>query len=54
MNATTTLTQLITCDGCGTQVPTTSTYYVDGAGQLCTTNCTTPMPEELIGLDPPF
>jgi len=30
------------------------TYYVDGAGQLCTTTCTTPMPEELKDIDPPF
>ena len=42
---TTTATQLITCDGCGTQVPFADSYYVDGAGQLCTTNCTTPIPE---------
>jgi hypothetical protein len=55
MNATTTtVTQLITCDGCGTHIPAADTYYVDGAGQLCTTTCTTPMPEELIGIQPPF
>jgi hypothetical protein len=55
MDATTTTpTQLTTCDSCGTQVPTASTYYVDGAGQLCTTTCTTPMPVELIGIEPPF
>jgi hypothetical protein len=51
---TTTATQLTTCDGCGTQVPSDDTYYVDGAGQLCTTTCTTPMPEVLIGIEPPF
>ena len=44
---TTTAIQLITCDGCGTQVPYTDSYYVDGAGQLCTANCTTPIPEGL-------
>lgn len=55
MDATTTTgTQLITCDGCGTQVPSAGTYYVDGAGQLCTTTCTPPMPAELIGIEPPF
>jgi recombinational DNA repair protein (RecF pathway) len=55
MNATTTTpTQLTTCDGCGTQTPTTSTYYVDGAGQLCTTTCTSSMPAELTGIEPPF
>ena len=55
MDATTTTpSQLITCDGCGTQVPFADSYYVDGAGQLCTANCTTPMPEELIGIEPPF
>jgi hypothetical protein len=55
MDATpTTGTQLTICDGCGTQVPTTSTYYVDGAGQLCTITCTSPMPEVLIGIEPPF
>jgi hypothetical protein len=50
---TTTLTQLTTCDGCGTRVPSADTYYVDGAGQLCTTTCTTAMPQELIGITPP-
>jgi hypothetical protein len=55
MDATTTTgTQLITCDGCGARVPFTDTYYVDGAGQLCTTTCTSPMPEELTGIKPPF
>jgi hypothetical protein len=55
MDATTTTeTQLITCDGCGTQVPFADTYYVDGAGQLCTTTCIEPMPEALIGIEPPF
>ena len=51
---TTTASHLITCDGCGTQVPDADTYYVDGAGQLCTTTCTTPMPAELISIEPPF
>jgi hypothetical protein len=51
---TTTDTQLTTCDGCGTHVPVADTYYVDGAGQLCTTTCTSPMPRELIGIEPPF
>ena len=55
MDATTTTpSQLITCDGCGTQVPLADSFYVDGAGQLCTTNCTAPCPEELIGIEPPF
>ena len=55
MDATTTTgTQLITCDGCLTRVPFTDTYYVDGTGQLCTTHCIEPMPEELIGIEPPF
>jgi hypothetical protein len=48
MDATTsTPTQLNTCDGCGALVPHAGTIYVDGAGQLCTTSCTTPMPAEL-------
>jgi hypothetical protein len=51
---TTTTTQLTTCDGCGTQVPHAETLYVDGAGQLCTTNCTSPIPAELTGIKPPF
>jgi hypothetical protein len=51
---TTTPSQVTTCDGCGTHVPMSGTYYVDGAGQLCTTTCTTPMPQELIGIRPPF
>ena len=55
MDATTTTgTQLTTCDGCGTQVPAADTYNVDGAGQLCTATCTTPMPTELVGIQPPF
>ena len=55
MDATTTTpSQLITCDGCGTQVPYTDSYYVDGAGQLCTVTCTTPMPEDLTDIEPPF
>ena len=55
MDATTTTpTQLITCDGCGTQVPSADTYYVDGAGQLCTPTCTSPLPEALVGIAPPF
>ena len=55
MDATTTTgTQLITCDGCGTQVPIADSYYVDGAGQLCITTCTTPMPENLKDIEPPF
>ena len=41
---TTSPSQLITCDGCGAQVPFTDSFYVDGAGQLCTANCTAPMP----------
>ena len=55
MDATTTSPgQLITCAGCGTEVPFAGTYYVDGAGQLCTATCTTPMPEEFLDIDPPF
>ncbi len=54
MDATTPPTQLITCDGCGTQVPFAGSYHVDGAGQLCTATCIAPMPEELKGIDPPF
>ena len=55
MDATTTsINQLITCDGCGTQIPYTDTYYVDGAGQLCTAKCTTPLSEDLVGIEPPF
>jgi hypothetical protein len=55
MDATTTTPiQLITCDGCGTQVPRADSYYVDGAGQLCTTTCTTPIPADLDGIEPPF
>jgi hypothetical protein len=52
--ATTTSTQLTTCDGCGTRVPFAGTYYVDGTGQLCITTCTSPMPLELIGIEPPY
>ena len=51
---TTTPTRLITCDGCGTQVPYTDTYYVDGAGQLCTVTCTAPTPECVTDIEPPF
>jgi hypothetical protein len=54
MDATTTTPTQLTCDGCGTQVPAADTYYVDGAGQLCTTKCTAPMPEALIEIKPPF
>ena len=55
MDATTTIpSQLITCDGCGTRVPLANSFYVDGAGQLCTATCTTPMLEELADIDPPF
>ena len=55
MDATTTTTsQLITCDGCGTEVPLAESFYVDGAGQLCITACTSPMPERLIAIQPPF
>jgi len=55
MDATTTTgTQLITCDGCGTQVPLADSFYVDGAGQLCTASCTSPLPEALVGIAPPF
>ena len=51
---TTTVNQLITCDGCGNQVPIADSFYVDGAGQLCTTNCTAPLPEWATGIEPPF
>ena len=34
--------------------PLADTYYVDGAGQLCTTTCTSPLPRELLGIEPPF
>jgi hypothetical protein len=51
---TTSPTPLTTCDGCGTQVLLSGTLYVDGAGQLCTATCTTPMPAELAGIVPPF
>ncbi len=55
MDATTTTpSQLITCAGCGTQVPIAESCYVDGAGQLCTTTCTTPIPADLDGIEPPF
>jgi hypothetical protein len=55
MDATTsTPTQLTTCDRCGTLIPHADTLYVDGAGQLCTTTCTTPIPAELTGIQPPF
>jgi hypothetical protein len=55
MDATTTTpTQLTTCDGCGSEVPHADAYYVDGAGQLCTATCTSPMPAELTGIKPPF
>ena len=53
MDATTTPSQLITCAGCGTQVPITDSFYVDGAGQLCITTCTAPCPQELIDIAPP-
>ena len=51
---TTTVNQLITCDGCGTLVPYGESLYVDGAGQLCTANCTAPIPECATGIEPPF
>ena len=34
--------------------PSPTSYYVDGAGQLCTANCTTPMPAGLESIEPPF
>ena len=55
MDATTTTpSQLITCDGCGTKVPIADSFYVDEAGQLCTANCTAPSPEWAAGIEPPF
>ena len=51
---TTTAIQPITCDGCGTQVLFPDSFYVDGAGQLCTTTCTTPIPADLADIEPPF
>ena len=55
MDATTTTpTELITCDGCGTQVRIADSFYVDGAGQRCTASCTTPIPADLDGMEPPF
>ena len=54
MDATTPPSQLLTCDGCGTQTPLADTYHVDGAGQLCTTTCTSPIPADLDGIEPPF
>ncbi len=47
-------TGLITCAECGAHVPFTDSYYVDGAGQLCTANCTSPLPEWATGIEPPF
>lgn len=44
----------ITCAGCGTLVPFEESFYVDGAGQLCTANCTTSLPEWATGIEPPF
>ena len=35
-------TDLITCAGCGAHVPFTESFYVDGAGQLCTATCAAP------------
>jgi hypothetical protein len=37
-----------------THAPFTESLYVDGAGQLCTTTCTSPLPEWVIGIEPPF
>ena len=37
-----------------TRVPYADSFYVDGAGQLCITTCTTPMPENLKDIEPPF
>ena len=55
MDATTTTpSQLITCDGCGTQVPLAESFYVDGAGQLCTATCTAPSPDWASDIEPPF
>jgi hypothetical protein len=45
---------LITCTGCGTLVPFGESLYVDGSGQLCTASCTTPIPEWVTGIEPPF
>ena len=55
MDATTTTpSQLITCDDCGARVPLAESFYVDGAGQLCATTCTSPLPQELLGIEPTF
>jgi recombinational DNA repair protein (RecF pathway) len=55
MDATTTsVNQLIICAGCGTQVPIAESFYVDGAGQLCTTNCSPSIPVDLGDIEPPF
>ena len=45
---------LIICAGCGAHVPFTESFYVDGAGQLCTTTCTAPLPEWALTIKPPF
>lgn len=49
-------THLITCAGpnCGAVVPFTESMYVDGAGQLCTANCTAALPESARDIEPPF
>ena len=46
--------ELIICAGCGTQVPLRESFYVDGAGQLCTANCTSPLPGWATGIEAPF
>ena len=46
--------ELITCASCGAQVPFADSYYVDGAGQLCTATCTNPLPRWITDIEPPF
>ena len=47
-------TEPITCAGCGNLVPFGKSFYVDGAGQLCTANCSAPMPEWATNVEAPF
>jgi len=55
MDATTSPSDTITCakPGCGTLTTLADSTYIDGLGQVCP-SCTTPLPEGLEDLDPPF
>jgi hypothetical protein len=55
MDATTSPSETITCakPWCGTLTTLAGSIYIDGLGQVCQ-NCTSPLPEGLEDIDPPF